>query len=133
MGNSADGVEPGERSVRLDNRQAHRSDPSNWTVVLSDKFCATNEPFLDVMGSCEKIRDGLESEGSHINTCFVAFIFCKEVLIFELTMNLLSGTYEGDTVDTGHDCLLDGFTLDILLKFGGQLTIRVIRVINGFF
>jgi hypothetical protein len=48
-------------------------------------------------------------------------------------MNLLSSADKGDSVDTGHDSLLDGFTLDVLLQFDGHLSVRVIRVVNGFF
>ena len=75
MGDSADRVKPGESSVRLDDRQAHWSDPSDWTIVLSDKFCATNEPFLNVMSSCKQIGNGLKGQSSHINTGFVALVF----------------------------------------------------------
>lgn len=86
-----------------------------------------------MMGTCEKVRNCSEGQSSYINTSFIALIFTQKVLIFQLTMNLLSCANECHSIHTCHDCLFDGFTLYVIFQFSCQLSFWIIWVCYGLF
>lgn len=117
MGESTDGVHFVHLPVGFHHRQSQWSYPTDRVPCLAHDARTLPEPLLDVVSTCEQVRNGLQGQPSHINTCRVVLIFRHEVLNLQLSVNLLSGSDKSDSVDTGHHGLLDCFTLDVSDQF----------------
>ena len=72
----------------------------------------------------EEFGDGLEGELGDVEAGLVGLVLAEEVLVPELPVDLLPGADEGDSVDAGHDSLLDGLALDVTGQLPGQRVVR---------
>lgn len=105
------------RFVRLYAWQAERCDPLDGLSRSGNYLSALGEPFLDVIGISEEITDALDGDLCEILCGLVKVsVGFIELLVLELSLDLLTRTDEGHTVHGCHHSLLDNLTGHVALE-----------------
>lgn len=106
-----------DKFVRLDTGHAERTHPLYRLACRSDHFGTLGKPVFDLIGIVEEITDTLDCYLGQVGRCLIQLTICLEKLsFFELLLDLLSGSDEGNTVYGGHHSLLDHFSRDFTLQ-----------------
>ena len=78
---------------------------------MSDNFCALREPILDLISVVEKVTDALDCNTGNVGCGFIHLSISLEYLsLFELFLDLFSGSDKCDTIDGCHNSLFDHFS-----------------------
>jgi hypothetical protein len=129
VGDDLDDIDLGLLAVGLDNGQSERGDPSDRVTGFTDDVGAGPEPLLDFMSANEEVGDGFERELGDVETGLVGLFLAQEILIPQLTVDLRASANKSDSVDAGHDRLLDGLSFDVIWQFFGNLVNLLICIL----
>lgn len=76
------------------------------------------------MGFVKQVGNSLQGAFCQVDTsCIDLVLFFQEILVFQLSLDLVSGSNEGHSIDAGHDRLFYCFSLDVSLHFLGDLMV----------
>lgn len=91
-----------------------------WTDGPRNHTGGQREPMLNLGSTREHLLDTIEDEPSNVRSALVLIVTWDRINVVQLFPDLLTSTNKGDTVDVGHDRLLDDLPSDVSVEECGD-------------